>query len=63
MRRCRRFLVAIVCLVLAGLPAFADDRPSYTIYRAAKPITIDGRLDEPAWFSAPSVGPFRFAWW
>jgi len=53
-------------LIFAGIiaaAASADDRPSYTIYRAGTPITIDGRLDEPAWFAAPSVGPFRFAWW
>jgi hypothetical protein len=49
-------------LILAST-AIADDRPSYTIYRAGTPITVDGRLDEPAWFAAPSVGPFRFAWW
>ena len=63
MRGCSRFLAPLVCLAMAGLPGFADDRPSYTIYRAGGPITIDGRLDEPAWFAAPSVGPFRFAWW
>jgi cellulose/xylan binding protein with CBM9 domain len=63
MRGCSRFLAPLVCLAMAGLPGFADDRPSYTIYLAGGPITIDGRLDEPAWFAAPSVGPFRFAWW
>ena len=53
-------------IITAGMitaAASADDRPTYTIYRAGTPITIDGRLDEPAWFAAPSVGPFRFAWW
>ena len=63
MSRCRCFLAILVSVLLAASPAFADDRPSYTIYRAATPITIDGRLDEPAWFAAPSVGLFRFAWW
>lgn len=40
-----------------------DDLPHYTIYRTAAPIVVDGRLDEPAWFAAPSVGPFVFPWW
>lgn len=35
----------------------------YTIYRAGTPITIDGRLDEPAWFAAPDVGAFVFPWY
>src|SRR5947207_2282560 len=30
----------------------------YTAYRAASPITIDGRLDEPSWQAAPSSTPF-----
>jgi hypothetical protein len=58
-----RVLCFMLCLASVRLTASADDRPSYTIYRAGTPITIDGRLDEPAWFAAPSVGPFRFAWW
>lgn len=54
-----------ICLLFATTPlaVVAEDRPSYTICRAGTPITIDGRLDEPAWFAAPSVGAFRFAWW
>lgn len=45
--------------------ARAADRkvPRYTIQRAAGKIVIDGKLDEPAWKSAKSVGKFRFAWW
>jgi hypothetical protein len=54
------FLLSLALLTAA---ASADDRPQYTIYRTGTPITIDGQLDEPAWFAAPSVGPFRFAWW
>jgi hypothetical protein len=30
-------------------------RPEYLCYRTATPPTIDGRLDEPAWASAPAV--------
>src|SRR5262249_3347060 len=30
----------------------------YTCYRAAGPITVDGRLDEPSWQAAPQPEPF-----
>jgi hypothetical protein len=30
----------------------------YTAYRAAGPIAIDGRLDEPSWLAAPKSTPF-----
>lgn len=30
-------------------------RPSYTCYRAAQPVSIDGRLDDPGWKAAPAV--------
>ncbi len=30
----------------------------YTCYRAAGPITVDGRLDEPSWKLAPKSTPF-----
>lgn len=32
-----------------------DDLPDGTIYRTAAPIVVDRRLDEPAWFAAPSA--------
>ena len=35
----------------------------YTIYRARTTITVDGRLDEPAWLAAPDVGVFVFPWY
>jgi hypothetical protein len=31
----------------------AYQRPEYVCYRVAEPITVDGRLDEPAWQRAP----------
>lgn len=34
----------------------------YSIYRAPSPVTIDAKLDEPAWREAPSVGAFQFNW-
>jgi hypothetical protein len=53
--------------VLAAFVLFsAPDDPAqtgYTVYRAGDPIRIDGKLDEPAWFTAPAVGEFHFPWW
>jgi hypothetical protein len=46
----------------AAKPQAAEALPSYEISRAGGPITIDGRLDEPAWVAAPDVGPFHFPW-
>jgi Carbohydrate-binding family 9 len=63
MHLCRPLLAPLICLAIGTIAVRADDRPSYTIYRTGTPIKIDGRLDEPAWFAAPSVGAFRFAWW
>ncbi|MFN8857922.1 MAG: carbohydrate-binding family 9-like protein, partial [Planctomycetaceae bacterium] len=37
--------------------------PIYEIHRAGGKLTIDGKLDEPAWFAAPSCGPFHFTWY
>ena len=44
----------------AALPA-ADDPPprGYVCYRATGPLTIDGKLDDPAWAAAPWSEPFR----
>src|SRR6185503_19566770 len=33
-------------------------RPSLTAIRVDQPITLDGRLDEPAWSSAPAATSF-----
>ena len=57
------FSIAVVVLALGTRPAFAGERPEYTVYRAGTPITVDGRLDEPAWVGAPEVGAFVFPWW
>lgn len=38
-------------------------RPEYVIHRAGSSITIDGKLDEDMWKSAPEVGEFQFPWW
>ena len=37
--------------------------PEYVVLRTSEPIKIDGKLDEPAWLAAPTMGPFRFAWY
>jgi hypothetical protein len=37
--------------------------PRYDVFRTAGRIVIDGKLDEPAWAQAPSVGNFHFNWW
>ncbi len=45
----------------------ADDTefppPEYQIHRTGQEITIDGRLEEPAWLAAPQTGPFHFTWY
>lgn len=55
------------CLLAASL--FAEEKstgrfqlPTYEIRRAGSPVVIDGKLDEPAWIAAPSVGEFAFPW-
>jgi hypothetical protein len=57
-------LAALAACGLAGAPRAAPFQPPvYHILRAGTPITIDGKLDEPAWVAAPDVGPFHFPWW
>ena len=55
----------ILACALVSLPCArgtAAEPPSYDVFRAAGAIVVDGRLDEPAWQAAPSVGPFVFPW-
>lgn len=58
-----RIYLAVGTLTLLLSTASAGERPSYTIYRAGSPISVDGRLDEPAWVGAPDVGAFVFPWY
>lgn len=53
-------LLAIAAVLLAAAPAAAFDwNPEhYACPRAAEAPTIDGRLDEPAWQTAPWTGDF-----
>ena len=64
--------IGLALVLLAGQTVFAGDkvemkpdctRPTYTVHRAASPITLDGKLDEPAWKAVPDMGPFHFTWW
>ncbi|MBM3734835.1 MAG: hypothetical protein FJW39_03540 [Acidobacteria bacterium] len=50
-------------LILLAAPAAAQTLPRYDIHRAAGKITVDGKLDEPAWSQAPAAGNFHFNWW
>ncbi|MCH7917601.1 MAG: hypothetical protein IIC50_06405 [Planctomycetes bacterium] len=50
-------------IAFPGFSVLAAEVPTYTIHRTDAPITIDGRLDEPDWRAAPSVGAFQFPWW
>jgi len=50
-------------LPLAALALCAQDQPRYDVLRVAAPITVDGKLDEPAWRNAPAAGDFHFNWW
>lgn len=67
----RLFATAAGLSIAGGTMAAADEKPGanqqdiphYEIRRARVPVTIDGKLDEPAWFAAPAVGPFHFPWY
>ncbi|GAB4136417.1 MAG: hypothetical protein Tsb009_03450 [Planctomycetaceae bacterium] len=56
------FVLLVVCSVSTGIVRAAE-KPQYAILRTDRPLKIDGKLDEPAWKNAKSVGPFKFAWW
>ena len=53
----------ILAGLLAGGFAYAQDLPRYSVRRATTPISIDARLDEPAWQRAPLVSEFHFNRW
>ena len=56
-------LVALILVFLTSRTVRAEGRPSYVVYKADTPMTIDGRLDEPAWVGASDVGAFVFPWY
>lgn len=55
------FAAAFSHLVISSL--YAEETRTYHIQRAMGAIQIDGKGNEAAWKSAPSVGEFQFAWW
>ena len=58
-------LTLLASLALSQTPANPDENrlPEYTLRRVARPLKIDGKLDEPEWFAAAPVGEFVFPWW
>lgn len=61
--------LAVVGMLLAAASTTCADEsqrefepPTYKIQRAGTAMTIDGRLDEPAWVAAPHAGLFHFPW-
>jgi len=58
-----RASITVLLMVFIGLPVLAQDPPKYTVYRTGSAITIDGQLDESAWFAAPQFTPFVFPWY
>lgn len=57
------FIAQVILLSACALAASAQTLPSYTIYRVPSPITIDGKLTDPAWHNAPVADDFHFNWW
>jgi hypothetical protein len=49
------WLIALLACPLLSGQQFAH----YDIYRAASPVVVDGKLDEPAWKQAPAAGDFH----
>jgi hypothetical protein len=53
----------LLLAVSAASALDAQTLSAYQIFRTAGRIVIDGKVDEPAWKQAPSVGDFHFNWW
>ena len=64
-RRVKAMCVLLFCLITVSVLEgdVVSEAAEYTVYRAGTPITIDGRLDEPAWLAAPDFGAFVFPWY
>lgn len=56
--------LALLLLIAAMVdtPALAQPPVEYRIHRTPAPITIDAKLDEPAWNLAPATSDFIFNW-
>ena len=48
----------VMNLMYSPLARHRQQPARYTCYRAAGPIVVDGRLDEPSWQLAPKSAPF-----
>ena len=55
-----RFIIPMIVIGLAVLSTGSEEVPlsEYSCYRTSGEITIDGKLDEDAWQSAPDTGNF-----
>ncbi len=53
----RKYCVPLLCVA-----SFCFGQRTYDISRVESPLTIDGKLDEPAWQQAQSAGDFDFPW-
>ena len=50
--------VLAATIPVSGKPAAAEERKRYVVRMVTKAPKIDGKLDDAAWASAPSTGPF-----
>ncbi|HUQ95886.1 MAG TPA: carbohydrate-binding family 9-like protein [Bryobacteraceae bacterium] len=48
--------------LLSAAALWAQSPPEYRIQRATSKIIIDGKIEEPAWQTAPAMTPFVFNW-
>lgn len=62
----RRWLLAclLTCgLALGGAPEQPSKRPRYVCRKTSAPLTIDGKLAEPAWKAAEKVRTWSYPWY
>jgi len=61
-KTCTSMLTAVALLLVGGCMSavFGQERrlPTYEVWRASKPINVDGRLDEISWTKAPAIRTF-----
>ena len=54
-----RLFLLVAIIALSGIDVHAEQLPkSYDCHRVKKPLTIDGKLDDPAWKKAPWTDDF-----
>jgi len=52
------YIIPLFAVLLASLPAHAQEHRIYTCYRTTGPIKVDGKLSEPDWEAAPRSEAF-----